>query len=253
VLGTDPGNDLAVIQVAIQPQLLQPAVFGDSDAVRVGEPVFAIGNPFSLSFSVTSGIVSALGRERPSLNGRPIRSVIQTDAAVNPGNSGGPLFNAKGEVIGLNTSIENPTGQGVFVGIGFAVPSNTALRFIPALIDGQAVAHPQLGIAGVDLNAVNAADLGLSVTSGIYVTAVSPGGAADAAGLQAPTSAGVGNGLPRGGDVITAIDGQPVTSIAQLAGVIDGHNIGDTVTLTVLRGSDTLQLEATLQEWQSSS
>ncbi|MEZ4502226.1 MAG: trypsin-like peptidase domain-containing protein [Dehalococcoidia bacterium] len=253
VLGTDPGNDLAVIRAAVQPQRLVPANFGNSDGVRVGEPVFAIGNPFSLSFSVTSGIVSAVERERPALNGRPIRSVIQTDAAVNPGNSGGPLFNGKGEVIGINTSIENPTGQGVFVGIGFAVPSNTALRFIPRLIDGESVSHPQLGIGGVDLTDLNATDLGLQVSSGVYVTSVSPGSGAENAGLRGPTSAGADGGLPRGGDVITAIDGQDVASITALAGIIDDHNVGDTVTLTVVRGGDTLQLEATLQEWQSSS
>lgn len=251
VLGTDPGNDLAVIRAAVQPQRLQPATFGDSDAVRVGEPVFAIGNPFSLDFSVTAGIVSAIERERQALNGRPIRSVIQTDAAVNPGNSGGPLFNAQGEVIGINTSIENPTGQGVFVGIGFAVPSNTALRFIPRLIDGQSVTHPQLGIAGADLNELVADDLGLDVTRGVYVTQVGPGSAAAAAGLRAPTLAGLGDGLPRGGDVIVAINGEPIESISALAIAIDQHDVEDIVRLTVIRDGETIEVEATLQPWQT--
>ena len=125
VVGVDPANDLAVLRIAIQPQRLVPARFGDSDLLRLGQPVFAIGNPFALDFAVTSGIVSGLARERQGLSGRPIRGVIQIDAAVNPGNSGGPLFNANGEVVGITTSIENPTGQRVFIGIGFAVPSKT--------------------------------------------------------------------------------------------------------------------------------
>ena len=136
---------------------LAPATFGDSDAVRVGESVFAIGNPFDLDFTVTSGIISGIGREAERrLNGRSIRGVLQTDAAMNPGNSGGPLFNAAGEVIGINTAVENPLGQNFFVGVGYAVPSNTALRFIPDLIAGAEIIHPQLGIQGVALNAISA-------------------------------------------------------------------------------------------------
>ena len=134
VMGTDAGNDLAVIRADLPAESLTPAVFGDSSAVRVGEPVFAIGNPFGLGFTVTSGIISGLGRESDGEpGGHRIRGVLQTDAAVNPGNSGGPLFNGSGQVIGINTALENPYGQRVFVGVGYAVPSNTALRFIPAL------------------------------------------------------------------------------------------------------------------------
>ena len=131
LIGSDPGNDLAVIRADLPAAALVPATLGDSDAVRVGEPVFAIGNPFDLDFTVTSGIISGVDREsQQRLNGRSIRGVLQTDAAVNPGNSGGPLFNAAGEVIGINTAVENPIGQNFFVGVGYAVPSNTALRFI---------------------------------------------------------------------------------------------------------------------------
>jgi len=251
VVGTDPGSDLAVIRADFTADQLVPATFGDSDAVRVGEPVFAIGSPFSLTFSVTSGIVSGINREsQPSPIGRTIRGVLQTDAAVNPGNSGGPLFNAKGEVIGINTSVENPLGQNFFVGIGYAVPSNTALRFIPNMIAGEEVQHPQLGITGVSLNAVSAQDAGVGVTSGVYVTSVAPGSAADRAGVTAADITDGGGGeLPGGGDVIVAIDGEDVTSFDDLARIVDSRNVGDQVVLQVVRDGQAIELTATLQEW----
>ena len=242
VVGTDPGNDLAVIRAPIPSDKIKPATFGDSESVRVGEPVFAIGNPFGLVFTVTSGIISGRERERSALDGRPIRNVLQTDAAVNPGNSGGPLFNARGEVVGINSSIENPTGQRVFVGIGFAVPSNTATRFIPQLVRGETPKHAQLGISGVTLDASNADGVGVSINQGVYITGVAPGSPAAQAGLR---------GAQRGGDVITAIDGRLVRSIGELAGIIDSHAVGETVTLTVRRGSEDLQLRAVLREWQT--
>jgi S1-C subfamily serine protease len=138
VVRTDEQHDMAVVQVSASAGLLQPATFADSDKVKQGESVFAIGNPFGFDFTVTSGIVSAVGRESPSdgAGGQPLEGMIQTDAAVNPGNSGGPLFNAAGEVIGMNTAIENPSGQSVFVGVGFAIASNTIRDFIPDLVGG---------------------------------------------------------------------------------------------------------------------
>jgi S1-C subfamily serine protease len=247
VVGTDPGNDLAVIRATLPADKIKPATFADSDRVRVGEPVFAIGNPFGLVFTVTSGIISGRERERSAIDGRPIRNVLQTDAAVNPGNSGGPLFNARGEVVGINTSIENPTGQRVFVGIGFAVPSNTAVRFLPQLVRGQTPKHAQLGIAGVTLDASNAEGYGLALNQGVYLTGVAAGSPAAQAGLRGATR----NGLGPGGDVITAIDGRIVRSIGELAGIIDSHAVGDTVTLTVRRGTEELQLRAVLREWQA--
>ncbi|MFN8638367.1 MAG: trypsin-like peptidase domain-containing protein [Dehalococcoidia bacterium] len=243
IVGTDPGNDLAVVRATLPAEKIVPATLGDSDAVRVGEPVFAIGNPFGLAFTVTSGIVSGRERERSGTDGRPIRNVIQTDAAVNPGNSGGPLFNSRGEVIGINTSIENPTGQRVFVGIGFAVPSNTASRFLPQLLKGQTPKHAQLGISGVTLDARNAGNLGVSTTQGVYVTTVATGSPAEQAGLKGGTN--------RGGDVITAIDGRIVRSIGELAGIVDSHTVGDAIALTVQRGKDQVQLRAVLREWQA--
>lgn len=249
LVGSDPGNDLAVIRAAASPQALSPARFADSDAVRAGEPVFAIGNPFSLEFTVTAGIVSGIDREsQGGVSNRPVRGVIQTDAAVNPGNSGGPLFNAAGEVIGINTAVENPTGQRVFVGVGFAVSSNTALRFIPAMIDGQTVQHPQLGIVGSALDPVLAIDARVEVESGVYIISVAPGSAADRAGLRAADIADGGQ-LPAGGDVIVAIDGQPVASVLELARIIDSHEVGDEVTLSVHRDGEPLELTARLREW----
>ena len=250
VAGVDPGNDLAVLRTSVQPQLLSPAVLANSDALRIGEPVFAIGSPFDLDFTVTSGIISGLERtSQSSFSGRPIRDVIQTDAVVNPGNSGGPLFNAAGEVVGINSSIENPTGQRVFVGVGFAVPSNTVARFLPEMIAGETVQHPQLGIAGVSLDPETASDAGVGVESGVYLTLVNPGSAAERAGLRAASVRDGAGRLLAGGDVVTAIDGEAVTSIEQLARLIDHQRIGDSVTLTVVRGGDELTLTATLLEW----
>lgn len=250
--GVDPGNDLALLTMVAPPQLLTPAVLADSDAVRVGEPVFAIGNPFALEFTVTSGIVSGLQRtSQSSLSGRSLRDVIQTDTVVNPGNSGGPLFNASGEVIGINSSIENPTGQRVFVGVGFAIPSNTLSRVLPDLIAGETVRHPQLGIAGVTLDRETAADAGVSVESGVYLTLVNPGSAAESAGLVAASVPDDGGRLLAGGDVITAIGGTTVTSIEQLARLIDRHRVGDPVIVTTVRGDEELTLTATLLAWES--
>lgn len=176
IVGADSANDLAVLRSDIDRDRLEPATLGDSDSVRPGDFVFASGNPFSFEFTVT---LRYRERGQPRLLstavGRPIRGVIQTDAAVNPGNTGGPFFNLDGEVIGINTAIENPSGQRVFVGIGLAVPSNTALRFLPDMIGGTFVRHPQLGIQGVTLNEANAADAGVSVSSGVYVVGVAPG------------------------------------------------------------------------------
>ena len=250
LLGSDPSNDLAVIRANLPARALKPATFGDSDAIRVGEPVFAIGNPFDLDFTLTSGIVSGIGREAHQYRGgRPVRGVIQTDAAVNPGNSGGPLFNAAGEVIGITTAVENPAGQSFFIGIGYAVPSNTVLRYIPEMIAGANIAHAQLGISGVTLNALYAADAGVEATRGVYVTRVAPGSAADRAGLAAASQPDGEGDLARGGDVITAFEGVEITSMGQLSRLIDARDVGDTVTLTILRDGKTLDLTATLRTW----
>ncbi|MCY4456159.1 MAG: trypsin-like peptidase domain-containing protein [Chloroflexi bacterium] len=250
VLGSDPSNDLAVLRANIPAGAALPAAFGDSDLVRVGEPVFAIGNPFDLDFTVTSGIVSGIDREaHQHLGGRPVRGVIQTDAAVNPGNSGGPLFNSVGEVIGITTAVENPAGQSFFIGIGYAVPSNTVLRYIPEMIAGAEITHAQLGIAGVTLNAINAADAGVEALRGVYITAVVPGSAADRAGIVAASQPDGQGDLEQGGDVITAFAGTEITSMNQLSRLIDDQDVGTDVMLTVVRDGQAIELTATLRMW----
>jgi S1-C subfamily serine protease len=256
LVGSDPGNDLALIQVEGATVKLSPATLGDSSAMRVGDSVLAIGNPFELEATLTAGIVSATGRTfNPGTGSRPIANMIQTDAPVNPGNSGGPLLNCRGEVIGVVTALENPTGQGVNVGVGFAVPSNTAKRFLPDLLNGQTVNHPWLGVAGQDLTPALADQLNLSVSSGVYLDVVTSGSPADKAGLQgaftSESDAGQSAAPARGGDVIVAVDGQTVSSIQQLAAYLDTKKVGDSVELSFVRGSDHKSAQATLAEWPS--
>jgi S1-C subfamily serine protease len=256
VVGTDPGNDLAVIRVDVSGRKLTAAPLGDSDAIRVGDPVLAIGEPFELEGTLTQGIVSATGRTFSEGQGtRPIRNMIQTDAAVNPGNSGGPLIDCHGEVVGLNTALENPTGQDVNVGIAFAVPINTAKRSLSDMEAGKTVSHPWLGIAGEDVTPALASDLNLSVQSGAYVTLVSAGSPAQEAGLQgafrSESQAQQSGSQPQsGGDVIVAVDGHDITGVDDLASYLDTQKkVGDTVTLKVNRGGQEMTLEATLAEW----
>jgi len=256
VVGTDPGSDLAVIRADASDQKLTSATLGDSDAIQVGDPVLAIGNPFELEGTLTQGIVSATGRTFSGGQGtRPIRNMIQTDAAVNPGNSGGPLIDCRGEVIGLNTALDNPTGQDVNVGIAFAVPINTAKRSLPDMLAGKTVSHPWLGIAGEDVTPALARDLQLSVQSGAYVTIVSSGSPAQRAGLRGAFSsqseaARSGSQPQGGGDVIVAADGHDITSVDELASYLDTEKkVGDIVSLTVIREGQKLSLEATLAEW----
>jgi len=254
VVGDDPGNDLAVIRASASGTNLTVATLGDSASVRVGDPVLAIGNPFSLAGTMTQGIVSAKGRTFASGQGtRPIRNMIQTDAPVNPGNSGGPLLDCQGRVIGINTALENPTGENFNIGIAYAVPIDTAKRFLPDMLAGKTVSHPWLGIAGQDITKALAKDLDLSVQSGVYVTVVEPGSPAQEAGLKGAlrsASSDVGGALPKGGDVITAADGHPVKTVDELATYLDSQKKpGDTVQLTVVRDGKETSLKATLAEW----
>jgi len=258
VVGTDPGNDLAIIRIDVSGQKLTPAPLGDSDAIRVGDPVLAIGQPFELESTLTEGIVSATGRTFSEGQGtRPIRNMIQTDAAVNPGNSGGPLIDCHGEVIGINTALENPTGEDVNVGIAFAVPINTAKRSLSDMEAGQTVSHPWLGIAAENVTPALASDLNLSVQSGAYVTIVSAGSPAQQAGLQGAFSSESqaqrsGSQPQAGGDVIVAVDGHDITGIDDLATYLDTQKkVGDTITLKVIRDGQEMTLNATLAEWPS--
>jgi S1-C subfamily serine protease len=255
LVGSDPANDLAVINVDPARLDLTVAELGDSDALQVGDPVLAIGTPFNLGGTLTQGIVSALGRTYSSgASTRPLRDMIQTDAAVNPGNSGGPLLNCRGQVVGVNTLLENPTGQSVNVGVAFAVPASTVQRSLATMLAGETVSHPWLGIAGVDVTPASAEEAGLDADSGVYVTLVSAGSPADEAGLRAAfaTEAAAANDdtLPPGGDVILAADGTEMAGIDELAAYLDENKQpGDSVELTVLRDGETIIVTAQLTDW----
>ena len=238
VVGTDPGNDIALIKADASEDQLQPAELGDSGNLRVGSMVAALGNPFGLDGTFTTGVISGVNRTLPSsANGRPIRGLIQTDAAVNPGNSGGALFDGEGRVIGINTAIENPNGNG-FAGVAYAVPINTPKRFLTELVDGETIEHPRLGISGTSLTPDDASNLG--VPQGVAVLAVDAGSAADGSGL-------------REGDVIVAIDGEAMSSFEDLADYVDSKKVDDKVTLSVHRDDKDLELTATLKSWDSTA
>ena len=260
IIGTDTDSDLAIIKVDAPAEELHPLPLGDSDSLKVGQTVVAIGNPFGLDGTMTVGIISALGRTldaiRETPEGRPFTAgdIIQTDAAINPGNSGGPLFNTSGEVIGINRAIRTnsttDTGQPVNSGIGFAISVNIIKRVAPVLIETGKYDYPFLGISSMDslsLEVVN--ELGLSTYTGAYVTEVVSGGPADQAGIKAgSTSTGI-TGLLGGGDLIVAIDGRDVRTFDELlAYLITNKGPGDTVTLTVLRGTEKVDVPITLDK-----
>jgi S1-C subfamily serine protease len=245
VLGVDASDDLAIVKVSVSSSRLHPLALGDSSAVQVGEPVVAIGTPFGLSESLTAGIVSGLNRTSQAPNGRQLTGLIQTDAAINPGNSGGPLLNAQGQVIGIDESIQSPI-QGN-VGVGFAVPSNTAKRVLNQLKKGQTVQRPWLGISGQTITPAVAQQYGLSRDSGVIVVEAIAGNPAAQAGLR-----GSGNPDPSD-DIIIAIDGHPTNTIDQLTAYLDTKNVGDKVTLTVVRGSQTIKIQVTLGAFQPQS
>ncbi len=259
LVALDDYSDLAVIQVDPERAPLVPVELGDSNTLQVGQRVIAIGNPFGLAGSMTVGIVSALGRSLPSAQlldpsydrySNP--SIIQIDAAVNPGNSGGPLLDSFGRVVGVNTAIR--TENGSFQGIAFAVPVNTVKRIVPQLIEKGSAQYPWLGISSPDTEggysvAALADELGLPVRSGILVTDVIPGSPAERAGLSAGSERRPIRGIPIpiDGDIIVAINGQTVRSIDELlAYLVENTSPGDTVVLTIVRGGETLDVDVTL-------
>ncbi len=250
LVGRDPSVDLAVVKVNVAADKLQPVALGDSDSVQVGQMAIAIGNPFGFTATLTTGVVSALGRVMPAETGRVIRNIIQTDAAINPGNSGGPLLNSAGEVIGINTAIQSPVRGSV--GIGFAVPINTARRFLPQVMAGGVVKHPWLGIVGRQLSPDVAKELDLPVEEGVYVEQVVPDSPAAKAGLrgaQSSNRSGRSSSQARG-DVVIAVDDVKVKATEDITGYLDEKKaVGDTVTLKVQRGNEQLSLQATLQAW----
>ena len=246
IVGTDPGSDLAVINVDLPADKLQPAKLGDSDKVRTGEGVIAVGNPFGIEGSLTQGVISGLGRTLSGGTGRPLRQLIQSDAAINPGNSGGGLFNSAGEVIGITTAIENPSGDRVFVGIGYAVPVNIAKRFLPDMLAGRPIQHPRLGVQLTNLSPALAANYNLNISQGVMLQSVEAGSAASRAGLR-----GV-NGS-RAGDVVIAIDGKAVKTYEELAGYIDSKSVGDKVQVKYVRDNQEQTVDVTLEAWRSTT
>jgi len=250
IIGADKFTDIAVIKVNEKPRLLHPLDIGDSSVLLVGEQVAAIGNPFGLSGSMTSGIVSQLGRLLFSQdNGFSIPDVIQTDAAINPGNSGGPLLNMKGEVIGINTAIRSSTGE--FTGVGFAVPSNTIKKIVPSLIEEGKYHHPWMGITGIDIDPDLAKIRELVNAKGFLVVTVIDGHPADDAGLQgvSKTVEIDGKEYPIDGDIIISVDGKEVRKINDLLVHLQREkSVGDEMILGVMRDGDLIHLTLTLGE-----
>lgn len=239
VRGTDRESDLALLAIDAQEVAgIRPLPLGDSDAARPGQMAIALGSPFVLSCSVTVGIISGVDRSLASSTARLITQLLQTDAAINPGNSGGPLLNSAGEVVGINTAIESPNS-----GIGYAVPINRAKSILSSLREGGEVGTPWLGISGQAVNPELAEELELPVTSGVYVVQVWEDSPAEAAGLR-----GADEDL-RGGDTITGVDGVEAGSVLELLDYFNSRTPGDVVSLTVVRGDETLTVEATLAEW----
>jgi S1-C subfamily serine protease len=242
VVGTDPGDDLAIIKIDPTGTTLTPVTLANTSQLRVGDGVVAIGNPLDLEATLTEGVVSGLGRVLSDGNGRPLRELIQTDSAINPGNSGGGLFNLNGQLIGITNALENPTGQDSFSGIGYAIPAGTLQRYLPDMLAGKTVQHARLGVSLGDLSPSISKELGLSIDKGVMIGSVEPGSAAASAGLQAATT-------NRPGDVIVAIDGQAVSTYNDLASYLDTKNPGDSVRLTIVRNGQQMDVSLMLDAW----
>ena len=250
IIGTDKFTDIAVIKVSEKPRLLHPLQIGDSSQLHVGEQVAAIGNPFGLSGSMTSGIVSQMGRLLPSQDsGFSIPDVIQTDAAINPGNSGGPLLNLRGEVVGINTAIQSLSGG--YSGVGFAVPSNTAIKIVPSLIEDGEYHHPWIGITGQDIDTVLAKVLDLKQAKGFLVITVVDGSPADKAGLKGVTQTQIidGKEYPADGDIIISVDDKEVRKISDILIHLQREkSVGDTMVLGILRDGEFMHISLELVE-----
>jgi S1-C subfamily serine protease len=253
VVGTDPATDVALLEVDAPADRLHPLALGDSSKLQVGDPVVAIGNPFGLDRTVTSGIVSALQRQIQAPNGFSISHVIQTDAAINPGNSGGPLIDAGGNVIGINAQIQ--TGTGGNVGIGFAIPINTAREVVRQLKEDGKVEHAFLGITGTSITADLARAVNLPVNEGVLVQEVAAGGPAEEAGIEGGTTSATIDGAEfrLGGDIVTRMDGKPIASMDDVIDIVNAAKPGDELEVTILRGGDTRKVTVTLGERPTSA
>lgn len=250
LIGSDPFTDLAVLYVdKAPPEKLVPLPLADSTAIRVGEQVAAIGNPFGLSGSMSAGIISGVGRLIPAQEAGDfsIPDVIQTDAPINPGNSGGPLLNLRGEVIGINSAIYSTTGQ--FAGVGFAIPSNTIAKVVPSLITAGSFQHPWLGVAGRDMTPGIAQRLGLEEPRGFLVMEVVAGSPAEAAGIRGGDEDATIDGIPvrLGGDVIVSIDNKTVRKIDDILVYLQREKaVGDEIQMTILRDGQETNVTAVL-------
>jgi len=241
LVGASPAHDIAVLKAGIGIKRPAPVPLGTSQDLRVGQKVFAIGNPFGLDWTLTTGIVSALGRSLPTEDGRNIENLIQTDAAINPGNSGGPLLDSAGRLIGINTMIYSPTGTSA--GIGFAVPVDTVNRVVPQLISRGKYIRPGLGITVDDQ--LNDRLTGMMNITGVVILNVSPGSAAAVAGLKGAKISRNGSISP--GDIIVALDNQPIDSVEELLSRLDKYKVGDIVEVTILRKDNEITVPVTLQ------
>lgn len=250
VVGADASTDLALLKVDAPKDAMSPLSLGDSEKVKVGDPVVAIGNPFGLDRTVTTGIISALQREIQSTNNYSISNVIQTDAAINPGNSGGPLINSDGEVIGVNSQIATGSSGGGNVGIGFAVPSSTVKDVVAQIKDTGEVKHAFLGISAATVTPAIAEALNLDVEKGVLVQTLTEDGPAAKAGIKGgKTEVTVGaQPVLAGGDVITQVNGEDVSAMDEVIAAVNSASVGDQLELTVNRDGDTKQFKVKLGE-----
>ena len=246
LVGHDQANDIAVLSIDAPQELLHPVEFGDSSNLKVGQHVYAIGNPFGLERTLTIGIISSLNRTLPKRSGRTLKSIIQTDAAINPGNSGGPLLDSHSRLIGMNTAIASRSGENT--GVGFAIPVATIERIVPQLIERGHVVRPQTGIEAV-----------YTTDRGLLIQSLVPGGAAERAGLQGPKLIRERRQQgrlvyeyrsvdPTAADLIVAVDGKKVSTVDEFLTAIEAHQPGDEVTLTVLRQRREVQVKLQLSE-----
>jgi len=250
LVGADPGTDLAVLKIDVPAESLVVAELGDSASLQVGQRAIAIGNPFGLERTVTTGIVSSLGRTLPRDDSDfQIAEAIQTDAAINPGNSGGPLLDSQGRVIGVNTAIRSLTGANS--GVGFAIPVDVVKRVVPELISEGRYRHPWVGVSGSTITNEMVQTLNLSVENGVLVYTVEPDSPASKAGLQGGDRELLISGRPviAGGDILVAIEEVEVKRFDDLINYLSSHtSVGDRVTLTLIRGESQIEVEVTLEE-----
>ena len=247
--GSSHADDIALLKVDAEAVAgITPLKLGDSAAVKPGQMAIALGSPFGLDNSISVGVVSGVNRSRAGALHRLITGMIQTDASLNPGNSGGPMLNSLGEVVGINTSVEVSPITGS-IGVGFAVPINTAKDLMAQFVQGETVRRPWVGISGAALSPDLAEVLGLEVSKGVYISTVTSGSPAEEAGLVA---GGAGNG-EASGDVITAVDGKDVTSVEDIVMHLNSLAPGDSVSLTLLRDGETTQVNVALGEWPEMS